>query len=64
MRVGSFGFVFLVWFRVSIKVRIWFGRGECLEFILPLGMWCLSADRMAFVRILLAVWGWEGGEAS
>lgn len=54
---GSFGFVFLIAFLVSIVLRMCMGKGVVRVFSLPLGMWCLSAVRIAWVSVLLAVCG-------
>ena len=35
---GSLGLVFLVWFRVWMRSRMWFGSGVCRVDILPFGM--------------------------
>jgi len=63
-RLGSLGFDFRVWFLLLMRVRMWSGNGLCFWFILPLGMWCLSARSMAFVRIWFDLWGWFGGAES
>ena len=48
--------------RFSMRVSIWLGSGGLSRFwlILPFGMLCLSAARIAFVRILLATCGFVG----
>ena len=56
-RVGSLGFAFLILFRSFIFEVMVSGSGVWFDLILPFGMWCLSAVRMALVSVVLAVWG-------
>jgi len=51
---GSLGLFLRVWFLSFILTRMFMGSGECLHFIMPFGMLCLSAVSMAFVSVLLA----------
>lgn len=53
--VLSVGFCLRVLSRCAMSLRISRGRREQVSFILPLGMWCLSAIRMALVRICVDV---------
>lgn len=59
-RVGSLGLAVRTWFLSSILERILSGSGIWCELILPLGMWCLSAVKMALVRVWLAVCTLDG----
>jgi hypothetical protein len=59
-RFGSLEFCFRILFHSSILFWMFRGSGMSWEFILPLGMWCLSAFRMAFIRVVLAVCGLFG----
>ena len=52
---GSLGFVALVVLRIVILLAMCSGSGVWCVFIFPLGMWCLSAISIAFVRILFPV---------
>jgi len=55
VRFGSCGLSSLVWFLTFILDKMLSGSSSLLFLILPLGMLCLSARRMALVRILFAV---------
>ena len=63
-RVGSEGFCCLMVFRLDIRSRMFCGRSLCLLCCLPLGMLCLSAVSIMFVRMVLAWWGFWGGSMS
>lgn len=53
-REGSFGLVFRFWFLSSIFCLMFCGRGMWWVWSFPLGMKCLSASSMAFVRMWFA----------
>ena len=53
-RVGSFGLDLRLLSRSFILLRMFSGSGMWCEFRRPLGMWCLSAERIAFVSMWLA----------
>ena len=54
LRAGSQVFGLLMFLCVILHT-IWSGKSLKLLFILPFGMVCLSAIRMMFVKIMLAV---------
>ena len=56
LRSGSFGFCFLRLFLLVMSSRMCGGRGQPLFLYDPFGMWCLSAFKMALVRVVLASW--------
>ena len=55
LRARSQVFAFLMLFLCVILHTMWSGKSMQLLCILPLGMWCLSAISMMFVKIILAV---------
>lgn len=55
LRAGSQVFALLMLFLCVILHIMWSGKSLQLLCILPFGMLCLSANRMMFVNILLAV---------
>ena len=59
-REGSLGLALLVASLSEILFRMLSGRGMWCEFILPFGIWCLSAERIALVRMEFATWGSVG----
>ena len=54
-RAGSQVFALLMLFTCVILHTMWSGKSLQLLCILPIGMLCLSAIRMMFVKIMLAV---------
>ena len=59
-REGSLGLALLVASLSEILFRMLSGRGMWCEFILPFGIWCLRAERIALVRMEFATWGSVG----
>ena len=55
LRAGSYVFVLHMLFLCVILHTMWSGKSLKLLCILPFGMLCLSAIRMMFVKIMLAV---------
>ena len=55
LRAGSQGFALLMLFICVILHIMWLGMSLKLLYILPFSILCLSAIRMMFVKILLAV---------
>ena len=61
---GSLWLICLMLFLSLILAVIVFGSGVWFELILPFCILCLSAERIALVMILLAMWGFVGVAAS